>query len=215
MKYTTLNNNLVRLEWDNAEHIRAACHLHRTLLPESILSKLGNLFLSKFYYSILVKEGLIDVYLYKQGNAYAGFIACTNSPFTFMDTGKKKHFLRIVLILMLSIALQPARLIHLTKMKNDPSLASLQKTYGNGIGQFLSFGVLEEYRKVIDQELQLSIPAALIKQVGLHFRNAGKKHYFLLVLKTNIAAKRFYDKHQGVALDSNTDSESMVYKFDA
>ena|ERR1017187_6879834 len=57
MESRTNNQNIVYLKRDNKEHVKAVCNLHLKLLPESILSKLGYLFFSKFYNTKLI-EGL-------------------------------------------------------------------------------------------------------------------------------------------------------------
>lgn len=51
--------NVVSLDYKNKEHICAVTKLHTELLPESVVSQLGNLFMKKFYYTRLTKDGLI------------------------------------------------------------------------------------------------------------------------------------------------------------
>lgn len=214
MELKTNNQNIIYLNWNDKEHIKAVSNLHIKLLPESILSKLGYLFLSKFYYAKLTKHNLIDVYLYKQKEEYAGFISCTNKPFTFMGEGKKKNFLFIIALLGLLIVLSPNKLKCLLKMKNDFSLDNLQKKFGDDIGQFLSFGVLEDYRKSIDPTEEITVPNVLMKLVSSHFKINNKKCFFLMVLKTNVTAIKFYEKHCGTIITSDNKNESVTVKFD-
>lgn len=214
MESGTNNQNIIYLKWDNKEHIKAVSNLHITLLPESILSKLGYLFLSKFYYTKLTKSNLIDVYLYRQNGEYVGFISCTNEPFTFMREGRKKHFITLVALLGVSLISKPNRFLFLLKIKNDPSTDNLQKKFKNNIGQFLSFGVLENYRKNIDPTEGISIPNVLMKLVSGHFKTNNKKCFFLMVLKTNTSAIKLYEKHSGTIINSDINNESIIVKFD-
>lgn len=206
------NPNVIKLDPSNKEHINAASKLHRVLLPESIVSGLGPIFLSSFYYKILTKKKLMDVYLYKVNSNYVGFIACTDYPFSFMKNGIKGNFIRLSIILMISTLLKPSRLGLLLKMKDDVNLDGLKQKNAESVGQFMSFGVLEKYRKHIDDFTNLTIPNVLMKAVFSHFTNRKKSMFFLLVLKTNENAIAFYKKYNGIFL-LNTESKSNIVKF--
>ena len=206
------NPNVIKLDPSNKEHINAVSKLHLILLPESIVSRLGHIFLSNFYYKILTKMNLMDVYLYKINNNYVGFIACTDYPFTFMKNGMKGNFIRLSIILMISILLKPSRLGLLLKMKDDINLDSVKQKNVESVGQFMSFGVLGKHRKYVDDFTGLTISNVLMKSVFSHFINRKKSMFFLLVLKTNENAIAFYKKYHGVIL-LNADSKSNIVKF--
>ena len=206
------NNSIIKLNHTNKEHVSAVSHLHQTLLPESILSQIGYLFLNNFYYKRLTKDGLIDVYLYQKEGEYVGFISCTNFPFTFMKEGIKKHFIYLGIYLFLSIFIRPRAVISLFKKQDDQLLNSLSETYGDTIGQFLSFGVLAKHRKHIDDQSSKTIPNTLMEVVFKNFKTTNKELFFLLVLKSNNTAKRFYEKNKGIKL-SDIIGESDIYLF--
>lgn len=207
------NPNIIKLDPSDKEQIKAVSNLHSILLPESIVSKLGHIFLSEFYYKILTKNKLIDVYLYKINSDYVGFIACTDYPFTFMKNGVKRNFLRLSIILIFSILLVPSRYRLLLKMKDDVNLDDLKKERVESIGQFMSFGVLEEYRKHLDEFTNLSIANVLMRKVFSHFTKRKMNIFFLLVLKTNKNAIAFYKKYNGTII-VNSISKSEIVKFD-
>lgn len=214
MESKTNNENIIYLKWDNKEHIKAVSNLHIKLLPESILSKLGYLFLSKFYYSKLTKNNFIDVYLYKQNGEYVGFISCTNEPFSFMGKGMKKNIFLIISILGLSVILNPNRLKKLVNFlilkKNDSLMKDLENKYGNNIGEFLSFGVLETYRKNIDPIEEITIPNVLMKHVSTHFKTNNIQYALLRILETNVRAIKFYQKHSGFIIPSENPGEVVI-----
>ena len=208
------NTNIIKLDPFYEEHINAASNLHSILLPESIVSRLGHIFLSKFYYKILTKNNLIDVYLYKINNKYVGFIVCTDYPFTFMKNGMKRNIILLSIILMISILLKPSRFRLLLKMKGDVNLDILKKEHIESVGQFMSFGVLEEYRKYIDDFSNHTIANVLMRNVFSHFSERKKNMFFLLVLKTNKNAIAFYKKYNGIfLLDSGSKSDIVTFNL--
>ena len=206
------NNSIIKLNHTNKAHVSAVPHLHQTLLPESVLSKIGYLFLNKFYYKILTKDELIDVYLYQKEGEYVGFISCTNFPFTFMKEGIKNHFIYLGIYLFLSTFIRPRAVVSLFKKQNDQTLNNLNETYGDTIGQFMSFGVLEKHRKHIDSQSGKTIPHTLMETVFKNFKINKKELFFLLVLKSNKIAKRFYEKNNGIK-SSDIIGESDIYLF--
>lgn len=214
MEFRTGNPNIVYLKWDDQEQVRAVCDLHIKLLPESVLSKLGHLFLSKFYYRELVKSALIDVYLYRRQGAYAGFISCTNRPFTFMRKGMKEHFLLILVLLIAAVARNPARLLtllgYLALVKKDKLMGALKEQYGDQMGEFLSFGVPEEFRKCNDEVENKTIPNVLMELVSTHFGANGIRYALLRILPANTRAIRFYHKHSGYVIPSDNPNEVVM-----
>ena len=219
MESQTNNGNIVYLDWDNKDHVRAVSNLHIKLLPDSILARLGYLFLSKFYYLKLTKDNSIDVYLYNHNDEYVGFIACTNEPFTFIKNGAKRYFFLISVIVGISIVLKPKRLPALLgfiyQLKRDTLIEELHREYGNSMGQFLSFGVLEEFRKSVDPVDQIIIPDVLMKHVSAHFRTNNKKYAFSQILSTNLKAIFFHLKHSGTIVPSdNPDLVTVIKQID-
>ena len=214
MEFATNNPSILYLKWDDEEQVRAVCDLHLKLLPGSILSKLGYLFLSKFYYRELVRHELIDVYLYRREGEYAGFISCTNQPFTFMRKGLARGFFRIALLLVASVAAKPSRLLALWKylllVKRDKLMGVLEKDYGSQMGEFLSFGVLEKFRKSIDEIENKTVSNVLMELVSTHF-SANKIRYALLRIQpSNTRAIRFYHLHSGYVIPSPNPHEVVM-----
>ena len=225
MEFKTNNKNLIYLDWKNKEHVNAVCKLHAVLLPESILSKMGNLFLSKFYYSKLIKEKLIEVYLYQLNGEFVGFISCTNEPYTFMKSGQKKYLFLILSLMGISVLLKPGRLSLILSMGKDLSkyettLNDFQNEFGDKMGYLVSFGVLmnnnvlESYRQNIDNIQEVGISSVLLNFTADHFKFNNKSHYYLMTLKVNNKAIKLYKKHLGVFIDSDENNESYVVKYD-
>lgn len=202
---------LVKANGKNREYIEALTKLHSDLLPESAVSKLGSFFMRKFYYSTLVKKGLIDAYLYDCDGKYAGFISCTAYPFDFMKNGILTSPFKLIYVLIISILALPSRLFTLFKMIGDNFPAGAKNELGNS-GQFMSFGVIEEFRKQTAEDSSKAIPQLLMDQVFEHFKSMNIDSFFLLVLESNERAIKFYKKYNCDILDEKTGT-SLIIKF--
>lgn len=214
MKAQTVSTKVVQLDSEDKVQVETVARLHMTLLPESLLSELGFSFLSKFYYKLLPQSGLIDVFLYKNGTSYVGFIACTAEPLSFMNKGMKRNPFSLGMVLLTSFIAKPKRIAALLGMGGGIDLRQTDKEYGPGVGQFMSFGVLPEMRRVVDDETGLSISNVLMKQVFHYFKLIGKNRFFLLVLKSNQTAIKFYERYNGYLVKGGNE-KSDIYMFNA
>ncbi len=202
---------ILKTDGKNSEQIDALVKLHTALLPESAVSKLGSFFMRKFYYSVLVEKGLIDPYLYDFEGKYAGFISCTDHPFYFMKKGMMSSPFRLFFVLLISILTSPGRIYTLLKMLSDdfPAEAKMELKFS---GQFMSFGVLEEYRKHTAENSSKTIPKSLMDEVFKHFKSKGINSFFLLVLESNERAIRLYKKYNCEILGQKA-GKSLIIKF--
>ena len=86
-------------------------YLHRTLLPTSPASKLGLDFLASFYYSTLVKDGhIFGCVAYVDGKP-SGLWVGTKDSNGFMQTAIRRHFIRLIMVLVWSILKSPRRIV--------------------------------------------------------------------------------------------------------
>lgn len=86
------------------------------------------------------------------------------------------------------------------------------KKFLENSGQFISFGVLEKYHKVTDETSGLTISNLLMKKVFEHFTERKKGSFFLLGLKSNVRAIKYYEKYKGFTLPDDI-GESVIVKF--
>ncbi|MBA3338375.1 MAG: hypothetical protein H0T54_01245 [Geodermatophilaceae bacterium] len=189
--------NLIRLDPSDADLVKGVADLHSLLLPESALSKWGYLFLTKFYYRSLVKDGLIDVYVYRVHDRCVGFTACTDFPFSLLKRATHKHWLRLALVMAASLVQRPSRVKLLLRPEESAYPGDFGSVSEQDPGQFMSFGVLEEYRRHVDEPTGLTVPNVLMQGVFKHFSARQKERFFLLVLRGNTRAGSFYRKYHG------------------
>ena len=151
MNYNNLDDGLEELDFLNKEIITSISNLHIKLLPESIPSKLGSEFLEKFYLSLLKKHNLIDGFAYKLNGDYVGFLLFTKYPYNFIYKGIFKNPFTFLLTITKIFIRHPFLIVTLLKKFNVTKPTSSQKL-GKKVGQFLTFGVLEEFLSYKDSK---------------------------------------------------------------
>jgi len=131
-----------------------------------------------------------------------------------MRKGLMRNFLRVLFLLAASVAAKPVRLLVLLKyllvIKRDKLMGTLEKDYGVQMGEFLSFGVLEKFRKCIDEVENKTVSNVLMELVSTHFRANKIKHALLRILPSNTRAIRFYHKHAGFVIPSPNPNEVVM-----
>lgn len=182
---------IVALDPDDPAHVQAAAGLHQKLLGRSPIPQLGRLFMTRFYYSQLVKDALVHCYLYRFEEQFVGFLSLTEKPNSFMTEGTHRHFFRLSLVLFLALLVNPSRVRILWQTLR---VARRKAPAGDdgGIGELLSFGVLEEFsmRRHGDQSLRIS---NLLFERGIrHFKERGFRRVRWTVDKDNLTAMIFY-----------------------
>lgn len=205
------NHAVIKLNCNNLNHINNVIRLHNELLPESYVSRLGDFFMRNFYYKDLIKEKLIDAYLYEFNNILAGFIVCTVHPFDLIRLGLRKSPFKLLYVLTISFILNPMRLFTILNLLKDKLSDHVISEIGTDSGQFMSFGVLEEFRGM-KNETGRTPSQELMDKVFEYFREKGKSSFFLLVLKTNLKAINFYKKYNPQVSDESA-GESIIIKF--
>ncbi len=180
---------LVLLDYQNEEHVDAAAELHKGLLGDSPIPQLGNEFMTKFYYTKLIKDDLIRCVLCKHRNQYVGFLAYTKHPCNFMLEGKKRYFLYLSFLIFKSLISNPLRLRTLLKVI-QLSKKRRFKDNKDKIGEILSLGVLTPYLKLGETGLRVS--KLLFEHVATYFKQEGYVKIQAEVKKDNIPALFFY-----------------------
>lgn len=197
-----ISSSIIPLDSNNPVQVKAVSEMHNSLLSKSPVSQLGFRFMTKFYYSKLVKDKLIACDLYFHEEKYVGFIAYTKYPFTFMQEGKRRHLFYLIFLLTVSLVCNPYRLLIILRVIKQNRLRQIQQEADN-IGEVLSFGVLEEYRKVEDAATGLRISHLLFKNVIEYLRNEDFRKMQVSVEKDNKRALSFYLSYTTSIEDDN------------
>lgn len=195
-----MSGGIVPLDPANREHVAAAARLHTTLLGHSPIPRLGNVFMTRFFYTSLVDDGLIRCYLYRLDGEYVGFLSFTERPFSFMRDGQRSHLLRLAAVLTAAIVERPSRL----QLLLDARKAGRRDVPpdADGVGEFLSFGVLEQHAADRDAASGLRIPNLLFDAGIRHFRERGFRRIEWNVDSDNLKAILLYRSY-GATLEKS------------
>lgn len=188
------NGKITRLDPDDAVQLRAVAGLHAALLPSSPIPRLGTTFMTRFYYPLLVKDGLVGCYLYLVGDQYVGFLCFTEQPGTFMSEGRRRHFWRLVWVLGLAMLAKPSRLRVLWETVAIGRREGRRAADAHaGVGEVLSFGVLDGFRGGVPG---LRISNHLFDATVRHLQERGCGRLEWNVEKSNLRGLQFYRSYR-------------------
>ena len=176
--------------------VRAIAAIHAELLPDSPLSELGTGFMERFYYSSLVRDGLVQCEMYWHGGRPVAFSSWTERPYTFMREGLKKHFVPLCLITAAALAAKPSRLATIRKLQQTAPQRS--EPPRPGIGEMLSFGVRADSASLRDPASGRKVTHLLVDRVIEHFKARGFTELQMMIRKDNRPSLLFFNSSGGV-----------------
>jgi hypothetical protein len=178
-----LPNGIVSLDTSDREQVRAAAALHEQLLADSPVPLLGRLFMERFYYSTLVKDGLIQCDLYRQDGRYVAFSVYTRYPGSFISQGIRRHFVYLCLLFTAALIAKPSRIKTILGMRGQNSKRLPESAIGKA-GEYLSLGVLEEFQQIKHPETKVRISNMLFERAIEYFK-ANDYEEILLAFKVS------------------------------
>ena len=199
---------IVPLDYKNQEQVHAVAKMHERLLSDSLVSQLGYLFMTKFYYTKLIEAGLINCDLCKYEGKYIGFIAYTKYPFTFLEEGRRRYFLYLSFLLFKSLLSNLYRIKTIVKVIQLSHKRRIQK--GDRIGEILSFGILEPYRHLRNETTGLHISNLLFEHAIANLKTEGFVRIQGEVKKNNKPALFFWRLYGASIKDSEWEEGSYL-----
>lgn len=171
------------LDPNNKKDVETVASLHLQLLDWGPMARLGKLFLEKFCYTVLLKDGLMKAALYEVEGQPAGFIAYTDKSITFHRFAIRNHLGYVIYLLILSIIRYPWVVARLQKVIYLMLSRRAEKELRKDLqAEVLAIGVLQEYRSpVFIRKTGLRISEQLIDHVASYFRSVGFKKMRLIV----------------------------------
>ena len=176
----------------DALQVEDLASLHEALLEHSPLVLMGPDFLRDFYYSLLPADGFICGAIAYIDDDPAGFIVATGDANGFMGKAAKRHWLRLIWILMGTIIKRPSSILAIKEAHEVQSNVKAGD-YGPDVGEMLSFGVLPEYRsRKFIGKTGISVASDLLEAAVSQLRADGKRKLRAIVDKDNLEAQFFY-----------------------
>jgi ribosomal protein S18 acetylase RimI-like enzyme len=179
--------------------VAAITHLHLKLLGHGPMARLGELFLRRFCYTVLVREGLMRAALAEVDGGPAGFVAYTSRSITFHRRAIRRHAAYVAWLMALSVLRDPRLLPRLLKAGRLMFSRRAEIRLGQDpLGEVLAIGVLPEYRTPqFVQRTGLQIGEKLIGHAVAYFRRVGVTRMRMVVEAGNKPALLFYHRLGG------------------
>lgn len=174
--------------------IAAITDLHLRLLSWGPMAGLGRLFLRKFCYTLLVRDGLMEAALFEVNGVPAGFVAYTTRSLTFHREAIRRHFAAAVLLLAGSVLSNPAVLARMVKGARLLFSRQAEQSAGDAPpAEVLAIGVLPEYRTAaFVRGTGLRVSRELVMHAAARFREAGLTEMRMVVDAFNTQTLLFY-----------------------
>ena len=163
---------MVRISPDDAEQIEAIAALHAELLPTSTPARFGHRFMTEFYFTTLVREGLLLADLFRHDGVYAGFNVYTPAPESFVRDGIRRHPFSLAALVLRLLLESPGRTLGalwdlLVKSRGMPRGKAEDTAF------WLTFGVKEPFTKVRLEPDGRRISGALVAEMIQKLRELG------------------------------------------
>ena len=172
----------------------AITSLHLALLDWGPMARLGELFLRRFCYTALLRDGLMRAALFEVDGRPAGFVAYTDHSIAFHRQAIRRHAAYVAWLVALSVLRDP-RLV--PRLLGAVRLMFARRAEGHlgqdPLGEVLAIGVLPEYRTpAFVHRTGLRIGEELIAHVVAYFRRVGVDRMRAVVDAPNKPALLFY-----------------------
>lgn len=179
--------------------VAAITRLHLTLLGHGPMARLGELFLRRFCYTLLVRDGFMRAALFEVDGCPAGFVAYTDRSITFHRQAIRRHALFVGWLIALSVLGDPRLVPRLLKaVRLMFSRRAERDLARDPLGEVLAIGVLPEYRTPqFVKRTALRIGEELLAHVAAYFRQVGVDRMRMVVEAHNTPALLFYHRLGG------------------
>jgi ribosomal protein S18 acetylase RimI-like enzyme len=178
----------------NEKDVATVTRLHLELLPQGPMAGLGELFLRRFCYTRLIRDGLMKAALFQIGGNPAGFAAYTDRSITFHRKAIRKRWGYVAYLVLLSVAREPRILARLPRAVRLMLCRRCDLALGEDpLAEIVAIGVRRNYtRPSFVRRTGIKISEELIKHALSHFRQVGLDKVRMLVDEDNKAALLFY-----------------------
>lgn len=195
------------------QDVAAITGLHLRLLGHGPMARLGELFLRRFCYAVLLRDGLMRAALFEVDGRPAGFVVYTSRSITFHREAIRRHWAYVACLVALSVVREPRLVVRLLKaVRLMFSRRAELKLGRDPLGEVLAIGVLPEYRAPeFVRGTALRIGEELIAHVVSHFSRVGVDRMRMVVEAHNKPALLFYHRLGGRFEPYEHAGEPMVH----
>ncbi len=203
------------LDPDNATDVADVAALYEQFLPTSPVVRLGPRFLREFFFSRMVRDGLLGCLVCRVEGRVVAFLSWTDRPSDFIGRGIKRHFVALSWIMLRSIAARPAFLRELLA-----TMRMVSRRSGDSGTTGPEAGVIEAISLVVPPEFQRHVPpggksrltSRLVQALADHARAAGAERVIYVVQPSNAASCIFFSG-MGCGFVKGTYAGDPVYVY--
>jgi SAM-dependent methyltransferase/ribosomal protein S18 acetylase RimI-like enzyme len=181
---------------NDANGIAEVARLHMALLGFGPLAGLGEFFIREIGYRVNLADGLLQLALYEVDGRAAGFVAYTQRSITFHRSALRRHWVRVLIVLALTMLRHPYRLPQLMRvLKVMRSRRGETRIGGDPMGEVVAIAVQREYLAPdFIRRSGLRVTDELIRHAMAYLRRAGVGEMRMLVDAPNKAALLMYHR---------------------
>ncbi len=208
-----MRSGLREIDVANRHDVIAITGLHLGLLGHGPMARLGELFLRRFCYGVLLRDGLMRAALFEVDGRPAGFVAYTSRSITFHREAIRRRWAYVACLIALSVVRDPRLVARLLKAARLMFSRRAELNLGRDpLGEVLAIGVLPEYRTPeFVHRTGLRIGEELIAHAMSYFRSVGVDRVRMVVEAHNTPALFFYHRLGGRFEPYEHAGEPMVH----
>lgn len=166
--------------------------LHASLLPDNRLTAAGRLFLERFYYLELPRDGAIVGAVAVADGRPAGFVTATPYPDRYLEEAVRRYPGQFTAVAMVSLLRRPLATVSAWRKIRRGMRPSSGSPQADGTGELLALAVLPELRGPRDDLDGRSLAHALVARTVLRLRDDGLGAIRVVVDPGDARAVRFF-----------------------
>lgn len=205
--------SIVDFNPDDADQMNVIAEIHKSVLPDSFVVMMGEMFMKKFYYKVLPKLNYLKCFLAFYDNRYVGMIVTNKKPYSLIRSAIPHHFFLIGWVMVVAVITDLRRIgviIDLMKYKPDPLLKKFEDT-GTAF-EILTIGVIEKYRSITLSN-NIKISHLLLKHAVDDYKSKKYDTITGQILKLNKGALGFYTKYQANFIQSSVRDYGVILEL--
>jgi len=183
----------------NLADVAAISGLHLRLLGHGPMARLGEMFLRRFCYGVLLRDDLMRAALFEVDGRPAGFAAYTSRSITFHREAVRRHWAYVAWLIALSVVRDPRLVARVLKAVRLMFSRRAELDLGRDpLGEVLAIGVLPEYlTPQFVRRTASRIGDELVAHAAACLRRAGVDRMRMVVEADNKPALLFYHRLGG------------------
>ena len=197
----------------NRGDVAAISGLHLRLLGHGPMARLGEMFLRRFCYGVLLRDDLMRAALFEVDGRQAGFVAYTSGSITFHREAVRRHWAYVAWLIALSMVHDPRLVARVLKAVRLMFSRRAELDLGRDpLGEVLAIGVLPEYlTPQFVRRTGVRIGDELVAHAAAYLRRTGVDRMRMVVEAHNKPALLFYHRLGGRFEPYEHAGEPMVH----